>query len=146
MLRTALKPSRLLAAILAAVHAGALCLVLLTEIGWIVKVALCVLLVIQCVVALRRALLRGPAAAVALEISADDVLCIETRSAGWSEQSVLASTFVAPLLTVMNLCNPATAARCSVVLLPDSLPADDFRRLRVWLRWKAGHALTGDVP
>ena len=93
-MRTALKPSRLLAAILAAVHAGALCLVLLIEIGWIVKVALCVLLVLQCAVALRRALLRGPAAAVAFEISADDVLSIETRSAGWSEQSVLASTFV----------------------------------------------------
>ena len=136
----------MLAAILAVVHAGALSLVALLEITWAVKVAICLLLVIQCIVALRRALLRGSAAVVALEISADDVLSIETRSAGWSEQSVLASTFVAPLLTVMNLCNPATGARCSVVLLPDSLPADDFRRLRVWLRWKAGHAHTVDVP
>jgi hypothetical protein len=37
----------------------------------------------------------------------------------------------------MNL-EAAGRHRRSVLLLPDSAPAEELRRLRVWLRWRLG--------
>lgn len=41
---------------------------------------------------------------------------------------------VTATLTVVEF-KQANGRRLSLVLLPDSISADDYRRLRVWLRW-----------
>jgi toxin CptA len=69
-----------------------------------------------------------------------DGLKIETRRDGWIPAEILGSSFVSPWLTVLNLKLPHRRLATHVVLLPDMLGADEFRRLRVWLRW--GDALT----
>jgi hypothetical protein len=56
---------------------------------------------------------------------------------------LLPSTTVHPMLTVLNFqCaeQPWYRRRCAVVLLPDSLTAEDFRRLRVHLLQLPGPA------
>ncbi len=44
------------------------------------------------------------------------------------------SSFVAPLLIVINVIPEGRGRRRSAILMPDSAPAEDRRRLRVWLR------------
>lgn len=54
----------------------------------------------------------------------------------WQPVSLLPSTMVTPWLTVLHLRDD-DKDRTHIVILPDSLGQDDYRRLRVWLRWKA---------
>jgi toxin CptA len=61
----------------------------------------------------------------------------------WHPVAVQPDTFVSPWLTVLRYRLPGQRWSQSLVILPDSLPADDFRRLRVWLKWKAQ---TGEQP
>ena len=140
-LKIRLLPSRLLAAILVLAHAAAIAVVLIVELPqWIMVVAIA-LLIAQCAVVVRRqAFLTGANAATAIEITSDHRLNVETRSEGWCEYAVLGSSYVTPYLTVLNLRKSGTRVARHVLLLPDSLNADDFRKLRVWLRWKEDSA------
>ena len=53
----------------------------------------------------------------------------------WEEAKFGATLFVHPWLTVFRLQTTAGTAR-TIVVTVDSLPAEDFRRLRVFLRWR----------
>ena len=53
----------------------------------------------------------------------------------WEEAKFGATLFVHPWLTVFRLQTTAGAAS-TIVVTVDSLPAEDFRRLRVFLRWR----------
>jgi len=55
---------------------------------------------------------------------------------GWA---VHHTSFVGSWLTVIVLSSAGAeaASRC-ILILPDSVESSTFRRLRVWLRWKAG--------
>lgn len=55
--------------------------------------------------------------------------------ASWEEAKLGATLFVHPWLTVFRLQTTGGAAR-SIVVTADSLPAEDFRRLRIFLRWR----------
>lgn len=64
---------------------------------------------------------------------------VETRSGSWTTANILATSFVSPWLTVLNLKLPQQRLPTHVVLLPDMLSRDEFRRLRVWLKWGNPH-------
>lgn len=49
---------------------------------------------------------------------------------------LLADSHVSPWLVVMRYRLPGQRRTRRRVILPDSLAAEDFRRLRVWLRWR----------
>ncbi len=53
----------------------------------------------------------------------------------WLETKVLSSSLVLPYLTVLNLKVPNRRWSFNVLVLPDSVDAESFRRLRVWLKW-----------
>jgi toxin CptA len=59
----------------------------------------------------------------------------------WVEARLAESSVVLPGCTVMRLGFESRRRQHSLVVLPDSLPAEDYRRLRVWLRWR-GSKLT----
>lgn len=71
---------------------------------------------------------------------------IELRDGTQVQARVLGSTFVSPLLTVVNL-RLESGRRRSLVLAPDSADADDFRQLRVWLKHglRDGEATSGTL-
>jgi toxin CptA len=52
------------------------------------------------------------------------------------------STFVAPLLIVINVRPDGRGRRRAAILMPDSAPAQELRRVRVWLR----HRVRPDTP
>ena len=53
----------------------------------------------------------------------------------WEEAKLGATLFVHPWLTVFRLQTTGGSAR-TIIVTADSLPAGDFRRLRVFLRWR----------
>jgi toxin CptA len=139
-LRIPVIPSMQLAVALVAVHLGAAALL------WIVPLALPAqaLLTLALAASLayllaRDALLRAPRSIVALEIR-DEAVSLQVRNGEWMEGEVLGSSYVSPLLTVVNF-RPRERWRVRhLILVPDNAHPDDFRRLRIWLRWKRGEA------
>ena len=85
----------------------------------------------------RYAWLTSPRSIVALHLTGKNGCRIKTRADEYIDTVIDTSTFVASYMTV--LCLQKTRTRyCyyTVVILPDGIDADSFRRLRVWLRWK----------
>lgn len=67
----------------------------------------------------------------------------ETASS-WQAVSLLPRSAVGPWLCLLACRAEGEKRVRNLTILPDSLAADDFRRLRVWLRWRA--AVQGAVP
>jgi len=86
--------------------------------------------------ALDRALaVRGPRAARRLTLQRDGAIEVESPSGACRVGSVRPGCFVAPWLTVVRW-RPVDASRDrTVLILPGMAAAEDFRRLRVLLRW-----------
>jgi len=73
---------------------------------------------------------------VAFELSEAMQCTLETRDGQYLPCVILGSTFVAPYLVVLNVKLLNKFLGCSVVILPDSIDGEEFRQLRVLLRWK----------
>jgi len=132
-----LKPSVQLTTILSVAH------FLVAFLLWPVMLPISVKLLGICVLAaslvfyLRLyALLKSAESVVAIELSEAMQCTLETRGAKHLSCVILGSTFVAPYLVVLNLKPQNKYLGCSVVILPDSIDGEEFRRLRVLLRWK----------
>ena len=134
-----LRASWLLAVILALAHGAAFAMTLLVAIPlWAQLIAAAGLTVHLVVVVRQHALLLAPDSAVAIQISSDNRLNVQARRGEWTEYSVLDSTYIAPFLTVLNLRQIDSRASRRVTILPGSIDAEEFRKLRVWLRWNEG--------
>ncbi len=70
-----------------------------------------------------------------LEISDDGALSFQTRRGEWCEGTLLGSRFVSPYLTILNIGIEGKFFARHVVIMPDTVHAEDFTRLRVRLRW-----------
>ena len=137
MLRITLRPSRILAAILVIAHGAAIAAVALAGMPlWLQLIAIAALAASLMFEISHTVLLRAPDAVVALEIAADDALSIQTRRGDWIRCEVLGSTYVTYFLAILNLKEQGSGRVKRAVILPDSIDGEDFRRLRVWLRWK----------
>jgi toxin CptA len=126
---------------MALAHGAAIAAVMLIDIPFPVKAVVAAGLAAYWQFFIRRqSLLLTPDSAVAIEIGSDNMLSVQTCRGEWSECEVLGNTYVTPYLTVLNLRQSGRRANRRIVILPDSIDAEDFRKLRVWLRWKE------DVP
>lgn len=136
--RIALARSGRLAAVLAIVHAGAAAAVWLAPAGLALRGALSAAILASLAFHLvRDAALAAPQSIVMLEPRADGRMACLTRRGEWLECVVLPSTYVSPQWTVINLRPQAQRGFRPVIIVPGAIAADDFRRLRAWLRWKA---------
>jgi hypothetical protein len=136
-LRVDLRPSRLLAVALILVHALALCAVWASLSGWPRYLAGAAVLA-----SLARTLQSGWRQVAALELREDGRASWKTRQGTWQEGALGRSHFVSPLLVVVDL-EEGTGRPQRLVVPADSAAADDFRRLRVWLRWQRGPRRAG---
>lgn len=68
----------------------------------------------------------------------------------WRPAMVGDDSVILPFCTVLRIALDQPRLRRVLVILPDSLPDTDFRRLRVWLRWRGSHPATnskaGEIP
>ncbi len=137
LLTVCLKPSRQLTLILSLVHLVAASLLWPLVLPLVIKLTGIVLLVASLTYYLRKdAFLSFSHSVVSFELS-DEMRCtLTTRSGELMNCWIQNSTFVAPYLTVLNLKPEGKFFVRSVVILSDSLVAEEFRRLRILLRWK----------
>ena len=60
---------------------------------------------------------------------------VRLRDGTWCDARILGTTFISPFLTVINMRLSGEVRPRHVLVLPDSLPGEDYRRVRVALRW-----------
>ncbi len=141
VLRLQLRPSRQLAWLLLAGHAAAVVLSWLAPVAWWLSLGLSMAVATSLGFTVRNQALRSAAGALtALELRPDGSAAVEDRQGRRSEVRILGSSFVSPLLTILNLAVTGLRLRRSLVVAPDALAAEEFRRLRVWLRWRRAPA------
>lgn len=136
--RISLRPSGKLAALLCLAHGGVvLALVLLVlerrELLWLLAVLLPLI-----AASLAWQLLRsyGARRVVFLTLKGDGAVELQCHDMTLVQGRIEPRTTVMPWLTVL-LLRSSDGRRLSLTLLPDALAEDDFRRLRLWLRWIA---------
>lgn len=74
--------------------------------------------------------------AMRLQCQADGSLSV-LQGEEWRPVMLMPGSIVNPWLTTIRYRSETGKRTGTMVLLSDSLDAEDFRRLRVWLRWKA---------
>lgn len=81
------------------------------------------------------ALHRGRRGARAIHLSRGGAIEVLTGAGGARSGELRDGSFVAPWLTIVRWRPRAARFDRTLLILPDMLPRDDFRRLRVLLRW-----------
>lgn len=139
-LNVRLKPSFLLTMILILSHLLSFCLLFILELPITIKFAITFLIVVSCIYYVRKnALLLAKDSIINLEFYENKRCKAITRTERSLDCVITADSFVTPILTVviLKLDKPSFfGSFYSVVLLPDSIEKDAFRKLRVWLRWR----------
>jgi len=131
-----LRPSRRLALLLGAAHAGVMLLLPVLPLASWMQAALGAMLLLSALHAIHRhALRRGDHSVVALDFSDREQLRVRTSDGQWHQGRVLGSTLVSAALIILNLRLDAHRLPLHVVIPGDTADAEDLRRLRVWLRW-----------
>ena len=130
-------PSVRLAIALCAAHLVAAGLLWLVPVPALVKGTVTLAIAISLVYFLARdAALHAANAIVALELKSGGGISFRTRDGSWVDSELSDSSYVSPNLTIVVL-RPRGAGRTRrAIILPDSVDARDFRRLRMWMRWK----------
>lgn len=91
----------------------------------------------------RDAALHAANAIVALELKSGGGISFRTRDGRWADCELSRSSYVSPGLTIVNLRPLGKGRTRHVIFVPDNVDPRDFRRLRMWMRWKNG---TGGEP
>jgi toxin CptA len=139
VLRLSIGPSRYLLWLLILAHAGAVVLLWLLALPVWVKSVLTLAVIASLVHSLRHvALLKAAESIIAIEIKEPAALAFQTRRGEWHECSLSGDSYVSAWLTIVILkIDKRRFPKCAVIT-PDNVDAEDFRRLRVWLRWNGG--------
>jgi toxin CptA len=116
-------------------HLLALIVLWSLPVSWTIRSGLSAVVLASMALSVRQALRLG---IVALRVNVKGEFSIRQRDGDWLEATLLGTSFVAPYLTVLNLRLSNKRWPQHVVLVPDALPADGFRQLRVWLKWGRG--------
>ena len=128
------RPSRWFMLFMAMTHGGAAASLITAGLAWWLDVPLCALLAASAYfIHLRHISLTHARAVVRLTWTRHGDWRLVTADGMEQGADLLGDSYVHPWLVVLNFSLPRRG-RASVVLFPDSLHADDFRRLRVRLR------------
>jgi len=131
-------PSVRLAVALCAAHLAAAGLMWLVPFPVLAKGVLTLAVAISLIYFLARdAALHAANAIVALELKDRGGVAFRTRDGNWVESELADSSYVSPSLTIVVLQPSGGGRTRRAVILPDSVDARDFRRLRMWMRWKS---------
>lgn len=131
-----LRPSTRFALLLGGAHlCGMVLLAVLPLATWIQWCGATALLLSAALTVFRHALRRGSQSVTALAFVDRTQLHVRTANGVWHTARVLGTSTVGAALAVLNLQLDDRWRTLHVVIPADSLGADDFRQLRVWLRW-----------
>lgn len=141
MVRASLKRSRTIAGALFVAHALAGATVVPVHLPLWAKAAMVLVLGLSLFHAIyRHALLGTTRAVLVIEVKDQRTGAIEGRDGQWRDAQILGSTYVTPRLTVLNLRVSGERLARHVLVVPDNIEPEDFRKLRVLLRWSRAAA------
>ena len=136
MVHAALRPSRYLGAVLTCVHICASAILLPLELGAEAKLILAVAIAVSLAHSVwRYALLKSRGAVVSIALSDRASGSVQLKDGSWRSARILGTTYVSPLLTVVNVRMAGHRTARHVVIVPDNIDPEDFRKLRVILKW-----------
>lgn len=124
--------SRRLTYLVIAIHLIAGGALWLAELSWLYRVPIFMAIAIS----LGRYLKAGARQAWKFRCRPDGNLDVRVAD-DWEEVRLLPDTLVLPWCGVVRYKRPARPRPETCVILPDSMNGDDFRRLRVWLKYRA---------
>lgn len=128
--------SPLLAAALIGTHVAAGALALAAPIRWEWWLAIAIGVCVSLAHSLREQGWWSGAGIARVELQADGNARLVDRHGRMHEARLTRSTLVTPCLVILVLATARLRPARTLVVPADSLPSDDFRRLRVWLRWR----------
>jgi toxin CptA len=142
----AISPSVRLAVALCVAHLAAAGLLWLVPVPVLAKGALTLAVAFSLVYFLARdAALHAPKAIVALELKGGGI-AFRTRDGNWVESELQESSYVSPEVTIVVLRPRGEGRTRRAIILSDSVNARDFRRLRMWMRWKSEGGEPASLP
>lgn len=132
-----LKPSQQLALMFSCAHVACIIIIALLDGLVLLKTGGMLLLILSLIYYIRvYALLQSPNAIVLFYLSSHSTCITQTQSGQQQHWRIQGSSFVTPYLTVLSMKSNESFFDRSIVILSDSINAEQFRQLRVWLRWK----------
>lgn len=135
-LRVHLRLSRALTYALLIAHAASACVLIPLDLSTGFKLVLVGLIAFSLARTLWCSiLLRNPRSVIVIQLLEGDRVDVQTGDGQWHEARLLGTTFVTPLVSVLNLQLAGRRFARHVVIAPDSADRADLRRMRVWLRW-----------
>lgn len=137
--RITIAPSVRLALGLCVAHLAAAGLLWLTPIPELGKAIFTLAIAVSLVFFLGRdAALHAGNAIIALELKEGGRISFHTRGGDQVDCELADSSYVSPALTIVNLRRRGRRRVRHVILLSDNIDPGDYRRLRMWMRWKDG--------
>ena len=145
------KPSNILTTLLISAGLGSVSMVLLVEFSYVIKILLLVLIVICTVYfVIDKALLLMPYSFVTLRVGINDDWQLQSKDGRNVEIFLSKDSVVTAHLTILNFrIAPVSSSERSIknilqnylfshslVILPDSVDAENYRQLRLRLRWR----------
>lgn len=130
-MESALASSQLLKRVVIVMHGLCIAAAFFMPVIWPIRFVLGLPLGLSLVFSLKQ--LDGPLNG--LSIARDGTFSVRLKDGDWVPADVLGSSFVKPWLTILHLRLEGRRSMLPVILLPDCMPTEDFRRLRMWLLW-----------
>ncbi len=146
-LRLRIGASPLLAGALLLAHGAAIACAVLFLPGWWLPALASAAIAGNLAIHIRRDALQLSGDAIVELFLKDGAQCeLGLRNGETLTGAIEGSTFVAPLLIVINVRPDRHGRRRAAVLMPDSASTEDLRRVRVWLRHRARPDGPGSGP
>ena len=138
-IRLMLRPSSLLAALLATVILGACLIVLCMPAHLMLRLGACLLIITAGAYAMmQHAWLSLPTSCRGLELNAKGELQLLLNDGKSLAVTISPVSYINASVTILNVLD-SRHRRFSVILTADRVEAESFRQLRVWLRWGRHH-------
>jgi toxin CptA len=135
------KPSIVLTLIICAIGLAAVLILILPALVWQIKIMLGIVILSAAICSIcQYGLLLLPWSCLGVNISSNNQVQFVYKNGKVLPVEVCRDSVVTPYLTVVN-CKVQVASLSArlfaphLVILPDMLDAEDYRQLRVWLRW-----------
>ena len=137
-----LKPSFYLAYLLGLLSLIACYIVLILPIAlWMKTITILVMVLVSGFYIARDALLIPPASWCAVYLDKDQKIMVRSVAGHKYLARVLPSTVVLPFITILNFKVPDCFWVQTIIILPDRVDVDVFRRWRVFLTWQLAEQL-----
>ena len=137
MVRASLAPSALIGAVLVIAHIAAASAVAPLDAPLALKAALMLLVAASLTRSIyRHTLLRAKRSVLAIEVKDQQTAAVQGRDRVWRDARILGTSYVTPALTVLNVRVAGERLVRHVLLVRGNIDEQEFRRLRVLLRWR----------